>query len=127
MSLEKFATDKAPAAIGPYSQGIRAGDFYFFSGQIPLDPVTGELVSGGIEAQTGQVLKNIAALLAEAGLQPESVVKTTIYLTDLSHFARVNEIYGDFFGVSKPVRATVEVAGLPKGAEIEIEWVCYAG
>jgi 2-iminobutanoate/2-iminopropanoate deaminase len=127
MSLEKIATDKAPAAIGPYSQGVKAGDFCFFSGQIPLDPATGELVSGGIEAQTEQVLSNIAALLEKSGLRPESVVKTTIYLTDLGHFARVNEIYGEFFGAAKPARATVEVAGLPKGAAIEIEWVCYAG
>jgi len=124
MSLEKIATDKAPAAIGPYSQGVKAGGFYFFSGQIPLDPANGEIVSGGIVAQTEQVLRNIAALLNEAGLGPESVVKTTIYLTDLGHFAKVNDIYGRFFGASKPARATVEVAGLPKGAEIEIEWIC---
>lgn len=126
MSPKKIATDKAPAAIGPYSQGVRAGDFCFFSGQIPLDPASGELVSGGIVEQTEQVLRNIAALLDEAGLGPESVVKTTIYLTDLGSFVRVNEIYGRFFGESKPARATVEVAGLPKGAEIEIEWICYS-
>jgi len=126
MSPEKIATDKAPAAIGPYSQGVRAGGFCFFSGQIPLDPVSGELVSGGIVEQTDQVLRNIAALLDEAGLGPESVVKTTIYLTDLENFARVNEIYGRFFAESKPARATVEVAGLPKGADIEIEWICYS-
>jgi 2-iminobutanoate/2-iminopropanoate deaminase len=126
MSPKKIATDKAPAAIGPYSQGVRAGGFCFFSGQIPLDPVSGELVSGGIVEQTEQVLRNIAALLDEAGLGPESVVKTTIYLTDLGDFARVNEIYGRFFGESKPARATVEVAGLPRGAKIEIEWICYS-
>lgn len=127
MSLQKIATDQAPAAIGPYSQGIKAGPFSFFSGQIPLDPVTGELVAGGIVEQTEQVLRNLAALLAAAGLGLESVVKTTIYLTDLGEFARVNQIYGQFFGESKPARATVEVAGLPKGAQIEIEWVCYSG
>ena len=122
--LERIHTDDAPAAIGPYSQGVRAGGFCFFSGQIPLDPASGELVSGGIVEQTEQVLRNIAALLDEAGLGPESVVKTTIYLTDLGDFALVNEIYGRFFGESKPARATVEVAGLPRGAEIEIEWIC---
>lgn len=127
MSLQKIATDKAPAAIGPYSQGIQAGPFSFFSGQIPLDPISGELVPGGIAAQTEQVLKNLAALLAATGLGLDSVVKTTIYLTDLGNFAQVNEIYGRFFGTSKPARATVEVSGLPKGAQIEIEWICYSG
>lgn len=127
MIIQRIATDKAPAAIGPYSQGVRAGDFIYFSGQIPLDPATGELVAGGIAEQTRQVLANIDALLQAAGLGVDAVVKTTIYLTDLGNFAQVNEIYGGFFGAAKPARATVEVAALPKGAQIEIEWVCYLG
>ncbi len=127
MAMEKIATDRAPAAIGPYSQGIRAGDFVFFSGQIPLDAETGNLVEGGIEEQTEQVMAHMRAVLAAAGLGFAQVVKTTIYLTDLSQFATVNEIYGRFFADTPPARATVQVAGLPKGAAVEIEWVAYAG
>jgi 2-iminobutanoate/2-iminopropanoate deaminase len=127
MTLQKISTDQAPAAIGPYSQGVRAGDFVYFSGQIPLDPQTGALVAGGIVEQTEQVMRNIAALLKASNLGFDAVVKTTIFLTDLNNFAQVNEIYGRYFADCKPARATVEVAGLPKGAEIEIEWICFAG
>jgi 2-iminobutanoate/2-iminopropanoate deaminase len=128
MTIEKIETKEAPAAIGPYSQGVRAGDFIFFSGQIPLDPSTGEVViAGGIAAQTEQVMANMEAVLKGAGLTFGAVVKTTIYLTDLKDFSTVNEIYGKYFEGIAPARATVQVAALPKGAGIEIEWVAYAG
>ena len=125
MSITKIETDKAPAAIGPYSQGVRAGDFVFFSGQIPLDPTTGDLVGGRVEAQCEQVMKNMGAALAGAGLDFRHVVKTTIYLTDLNDFGKVNEIYGRFFETVAPARATVQVSALPKGADVEIEWIAY--
>ncbi len=121
MSKEIVATDKAPRAIGPYSQGVRAGGFVFFSGQIPLDPKSGQLKGGGIIEQTEQVMENIAALLDAAGLGFADVVKSTIYLTDLSDFAVVNEIYGRRFPADPPARSTVEVKSLPRGAAIEIE------
>ncbi|MDW7643552.1 MAG: RidA family protein [Desulfuromonadales bacterium] len=125
--MKKIETDRAPAAIGPYSQGVAAGDFIFFSGQIPLDPVSGELVPGGIDTQARQVMANMGAVLAAAGLDFSHVVKTTIYLTDLADFAVVNGIYGEFFSGTYPARATVQVAALPKGAAIEIEWVAFRG
>ena len=121
MSKEIIATGKAPRAIGPYSQAIRAGGFVFCSGQIPLDPATGELVGGGIEAQTERVMDNISAVLAAAGLTFGDVVKSTIYLVDLQDFAPVNEVYGKRFPADPPARSTVEVRGLPKGARVEIE------
>jgi 2-iminobutanoate/2-iminopropanoate deaminase len=127
MTLQRISTDQAPAAIGPYSQGVKAGGFIYFSGQIPLDPKTGELVAGGIVEQTEQVMRNIAAMLKACDLGFDTVVKTTIFLTDLNNFTQVNEIYGRYFADCKPARATVEVAGLPKGAEIEIEWLCFVG
>lgn len=127
MSLEKIETAQAPAAIGPYSQGVKAGDYIFFSGQIPLHPQTGEVVSGGIAAQAEQVMNNMQAALAGAGLDFEQVVKTTIYLTDLADFAVVNEIYGRRFTGVYPARATVQVAALPKGVAVEIEWIAYGG
>lgn len=127
MSLEQINTDAAPAAIGPYSQGIKAGDFCYFSGQIPLDPVSMEIVGPGIEEQTKQVMANMKAALAAAGLSFANVVKTTIFLTDLNDFGTVNAIYGDHLDPHRPARATVQVAALPKGAKIEIEWVAYCG
>jgi 2-iminobutanoate/2-iminopropanoate deaminase len=127
MSLEKIETAQAPAAIGPYSQGVRAGEYVFFSGQIPLHPQTGEVVSGGIDAQTKQVMTNMAAVLTGAGLSFAQVVKTTIYLTDMNDFSVVNEIYGSRFAGIYPARATVQVAALPKGVSVEIEWVAYCG
>lgn len=117
----------APAAIGPYSQGVRVGELLFCSGQIPLDPATGEVVGADIAAQTVQVMKNIQAVLAEAGLDFRHVVKTTIYLTDLNDFGTVNEIYGRSFPESPPARATVGVAALPKGVQVEIEWIAHYG
>src|SRR6185369_14746929 len=115
MAKEIIATDKAPQAIGPYSQGVKAAGLVFFSGQIPLDPVSGELVVGDIVVQTEQVMENIATLLASCGLGFSAVVKSTIFLTDLANFARVNEVYGRRFTEAPPARSTVEVKGLPRG------------
>lgn len=123
MLKRQIQTTAAPAAIGPYSQAVQAGDLIFYSGQIPLDPQTGALVEGGITAQTRQVMANMAAMLKASGRSFDDVVKTTIYLTDLADFAAVNEIYGEFFGDVPPARACVQVAALPKEAEIEIEWI----
>lgn len=117
------ATDRAPKAIGPYSQAVRSGDLLFLSGQIPLDPASGEMVTGDVTVQTERVMENIAAVLVEAGLSFESVVKTTIFLTDLANFGAVNEIYGSRFSSAPPARSTVEVKGLPRGAQVEIEVV----
>jgi len=127
MNKEKIVTENAPVAIGPYSQAIRAGGLVFFSGQIPLDPSTGQLVGGGIVPQTEQVLRNMQAMLEAAGLEPADVVKTTIYLADLGDFPVVNELYAELFVDPAPARATVGVAALPKGAAIEIEWIACAG
>jgi 2-iminobutanoate/2-iminopropanoate deaminase len=121
MSKETIVTDKAPKAIGPYSQAVKAGGFLFCSGQIPLDPVTGELLDSDIRAQTDLVMDNIAAVLAAAGLTFADVVKSTIYLTDLANFGAVNEVYGRRFPVMPPARSTVEAQGLPLGAKVEIE------
>jgi 2-iminobutanoate/2-iminopropanoate deaminase len=118
---ESVASPSAPAAIGPYSQAIRAGSFVFLSGQIPLDPASGALVQGDIAAQTTRVMENLRAVLAAAGCTFADVVRTTIYLVDLSHFATVNETYGRFFEAPFPARATVQVAALPKGAQVEID------
>lgn len=126
MKKEIIRTDRAPQAIGPYSQGVKAGGMVFFSGQIPLDPATGDLVATDIAAQTERVLENIAALLAAAGLGFEDVVKSTIYLTDLANFAIVNEVYGRRFPADPPARSTIEVKGLPRGAGVEIEIVALA-
>lgn len=123
MNREIITTDHAPAAVGPYSQAVRAGDFVFTAGQIGLDPATGQLVAGGLEAQTRQVLANLSAVLAAAGTSLDNVVKTTIFLTDLSAFKTVNSIYGQYFTGAPPARSTVEVAALPLGALVEIEAV----
>ena len=116
-----ISTNEAPAAIGPYSQAVRSGSFLFCSGQIPLDPKSGEIVPGDITAQTQRVLNNIAAVLRAEGLSFGNVVKTTIFLTNLGDFQRVNEIYGSYFKQDPPARSTVQVAALPKGANVEIE------
>lgn len=118
-------TTAAPAAIGPYSQAVRAGDFIFTSGQIGLDPVTGKLVEG-IEAQTRQALANLAVILEAAGATFENVVKTTIFLTDMGDFQTVNMIYASEFAADPPARSTVQVAALPRRALVEIEMVAYA-
>lgn len=127
MSREVIATDRAPAAIGPYSQGIRANGFIFFSGQIPLDPSSGEVVLGDIAVQTELVMNNIEALLNASGTGFESIVKTTIFLTSLVDFAVVNEIYGRRFSGEPPARSTVEVKALPKGVSVEIEVIAIDG
>ncbi|HEY4743338.1 MAG TPA: RidA family protein [Desulfuromonadaceae bacterium] len=121
MKIDVISTDKAPAAIGPYSQAVRAGELLFCSGQIPLDPATGEMVAGDVTLQTERVMANIAAVLAAAGTTFDNVVKTTIFLTDMGDFAAVNEIYGRSFGSHKPARSTVAVRDLPRGALVEIE------
>ena len=127
MTLTKVETTKAPAAIGPYSQAIKAGGFLYCSGQVPLVPGTAELVAGGIEEQTKQSLDNLLEVLVAAGCDFNSVVKTTIYLTDLGDFSVVNEIYAGYCGEVAPARATVQVAALPKGALVEIDAVAYLG
>jgi 2-iminobutanoate/2-iminopropanoate deaminase len=121
-----IAAQDAPAAIGPYSQGVRAGGLVFLSGQIPLDPVTGELVGGDVAAQTEQTMKNLGAVLAAGGCSFDDVVRTTIYLVDLSHYALVNQIYGRFFHPPYPARSTVQVAALPRGAQVEIDVVALS-
>jgi 2-iminobutanoate/2-iminopropanoate deaminase len=114
-------TSDAPAAIGPYSQAVRAGDFVFASGQIPIDPRTGEFVPGGIAEQTEQVLRNLSAVLKAAGGGLEDVVKTTVFLADMNDFAAMNEVYGRYFSEGAPARATVQAARLPRDARVEIE------
>lgn len=116
-----ISTTKAPQAIGPYSQAIKANGFLFLSGQIPLNPENGQMDAVDVVAQTKQVMENIGAILNAEGLSFESVVKTTIFLTDLADFARVNEVYGSYFTTDPPARSTVQVAALPRGAKVEIE------
>jgi reactive intermediate/imine deaminase len=123
MTKEAIATKDAPGAIGPYSQAVRASEVVFLSGQIPLDPATGQLVEGDIGAQTQRVMDNLRAVLAAAGCAFRDVVRTTIYLVDLGHFAKVNEVYGACFEAPFPARATVQVSALPKGAQVEIDMI----
>jgi 2-iminobutanoate/2-iminopropanoate deaminase len=123
---EIIKTDAAPAAIGPYSQAVRAGGFVFASGQIPLDSATMQFVAGGVAEQTEQVLKNLQAVLAAAGVGLEQVVKTTVFLADMNDFAAMNEVYGRFFTDNPPARATVQAARLPRDARVEIEVVAWA-
>lgn len=123
MDIQSARSEDAPRAVGPYSQAILAGELVFCSGQIPLDPATGQLVEGDIAAQTGRVLDNLAAVLAAAGSDLAHVVKTTVFLADLGDFAAMNEAYATRFGEHRPARSTVQVAALPRGARIEIECV----
>ena len=122
--MKYINTDKAPKAIGPYSQAVKAGNLLFISGQIPIDPETNELFNGNIKEKTELVLNNINAILNEAGLKKENVAKVTIYLKDISNFNAVNEAYEKFFNGHKPARAVVEVSNLPKNVDIEIEAIC---
>src|SRR2546430_2255706 len=122
-----ISTPEAPAAVGPYSQAIRIGNFVFCSGQIPLDPETGEIVPGDVNAQTRRVMENIAAVLRAEGLNFGNIIKTTIFLANLSDFQAVNELYGSYFKLDPPARSTVQVAALPKGANVEIEVIALAG
>ena len=121
MSVRQISTNKAPQAIGPYSQGIIANGFLFTAGQIGLDPETGRLVDGGFAKQTERVLANLGAVLAEAGASWNDVVKTTVYLHDMADFPTFNEIYARHFGDARPARSTVQAAGLPRGALVEID------
>jgi 2-iminobutanoate/2-iminopropanoate deaminase len=123
MPLKKITTDNAPSAIGPYSQGIIANGFVFTAGQIPLDPVAGKIVEGGIVEQTDRVMENLQEVLRAAGASWGDVVKTTVYLHDLSHFPTVNEVYGKWLGDARPARSTVQVTALPRGALVEIDAV----
>jgi 2-iminobutanoate/2-iminopropanoate deaminase len=118
---ERVQTDRAPRAIGPYSQAIKANGLFFASGQVPLDPATGEIVQGSIAQQTERVLNNLKAVLEAAGISLDRVVKTTVFLADLGDFAEMNEAYGKFFGDLPPARTTVEVSRLPRDARIEID------
>ena len=121
-----IATDRAPRAIGPYSQAVRAGNLIFASGQIPIDPSTGEFVAGGIAEQTEQVLRNLTAVFEAAGIGLAQVVKTTVFLADMEDFVAMNEVYGRFFAQQPPARATVQAARLPRDARVEIEAIAVA-
>jgi len=120
---EPIKTSDAPAALGPYSQAIKVGDFVYTSGQVAIDPATGELIGGGIAEQTERVLKNVAAVLEAAGSSLDQVVKTLVFLADMDDFSAMNEVYGKFFTAAPPARSTVQAARLPKDARIEIEAV----
>lgn len=120
---EIISTDKAPGAIGPYSQAIKAGGMLFCSGQIPIDPATGEFIPGGVAEQTEQVFKNLIAVLEAGGSGLEGVVKTTVFLADMGDFAAMNDVYAKYFDSNKPARATVQAARLPRDAKVEIECI----
>jgi 2-iminobutanoate/2-iminopropanoate deaminase len=122
---ERLSTPHAPAAIGPYSQAIRAGDFLFVSGQIPLDPETGTLVEGDVAAQTHRVLRNLGAILEAAGASFRDVVKTTVYLADMAEFAAMNEVYATYFPAPPPARATIQAARLPRDVRVEIDLIAH--
>ncbi len=123
MMKETVSTEKAPGAIGPYSQAVKVGDFVFCSGQIPIDPQTGDFVSDDVSEQTEQVLKNLTEVLKAAGTDLNNVVKTTVFLADMNDFAAMNEIYARYFNDNKPARATVQAARLPRDARVEIECI----
>ena len=125
MDKKIITTSEAPAAIGPYSQAIRIGEFLYTSGQISLDPKSMELITGNIEVETERVLKNIEAILNADGLNLNNIIKTTVYLTDLSEFGRMNQVYEKFFVENKPARACVQVAALPKDAKVEIDAIAH--
>ena len=127
MNSRAVSTEAAPAAIGPYSQGIIAGGFLFTAGQIALDPATGQVVEGDVVAQTRRVLQNLEAVLTAAGASWKDVVKTTVFLQDMKDFPRVNEVYASVMGDARPARSTVQVAGLPRGVLVEIELVANLG
>ncbi len=121
MALEFLSTDKAPAAVGPYSQGVKTGNLVFSSGQLPVDPATGQVSNGKIQEETRFCLENVKAVLEAGGAKLEDIVKVTVFVTDIGNFTQINEVYADFFGDHKPARSLVQVAALPKGADIEIE------
>ena len=123
MSVRTVHTENAPAAIGPYSQGVVAGNLLFTAGQIALDPATGQIVQGDVTVQTERVMRNLTAVLESAGASWADVVKTTVYLQDMADFPRVNEVYGRMIGDARPARSTVQVSGLPRGVLVEIDAV----
>ena len=123
MTNQVIHTENAPAAIGPYSQAVKAGNLLFVSGQVPFVPETMEIVEGDVKAQTAQSLKNLQAILKEAGADFSNVVKTTVFIKDMNEFAKINEVYAEYFGENKPARACVEVARLPKDVKVEIELI----
>lgn len=127
MPRQAIHTDQAPAALGPYSQAVRHGDLVFLSGQVGLDPATGKLVDGGVEAQARQVFRNLRAVCQAAGGDLDGIVKLTIYLVDLGNFARVNAVMAENFAAPYPARATIEISALPAGAEVEVEAVLGIG
>lgn len=126
MKPEVIVSDKAPKAVGAYAQAVRANGFVFLSGQIPLDPATGELIQGDVGTQTRRVLDNLKAVLEGAGTSLSKVVKATIYLIDMNDFAVVNQTYAEYFPDAKPARATIAVAGLPRGSKVEIDMIALA-
>lgn len=121
MNKKAIVPAQGPKAVGPYSQGIRSGDFLFLAGQIPIDPASGDLIAGDVKAQTERCIRNILGILAAEGATLENVVKSTVFLTDLKEFASMNEVYAKHFTGTPPARSTIQVAGLPKGASVEIE------
>lgn len=121
MAKQRISTPKAPAALGPYSQGVASGDLLFVSGQTPIDPATGTLVDSNIETSTRRVIENIRAILQAAGTDLEHVLKTTVFLTDMGNFKRMNAIYAEYFTGTPPARSTIQVSALPMGAQVEIE------
>ena len=123
MANQVIHTENAPAAIGPYSQAVKAGNLLFVSGQVPFVPETMEIVEGDVKAQTAQSFKNLQAILKEAGADFSNVVKTTVFIKDMNEFAQINEVYAEYFGENKPARACVEVARLPKDVKVEIELI----
>jgi 2-iminobutanoate/2-iminopropanoate deaminase len=127
MSKNIITSEAAPQAIGPYSQAVRAGDFLFLSGQVAMDPQSGQIVAGDVKVQTQRVLQNIQAVLEAAGADLGQVVKCTVFLADMDDFAAMNEVYGKFFSQDPPARATVEVSRLPKRADVEIEALAFLG
>lgn len=125
MEKEIIKTDKAPEAIGPYSQAVKIDRIIFVSGQIPIDPATGDIVTGDVQAQTRQVLNNLKAVLAAAGSSLDKVVKTTLFITRMVDFPRINDVYAEFFPEQPPARACVEVSALPKGVDVEAEAIAF--
>nr|WP_295869000.1 RidA family protein [uncultured Chitinophaga sp.] len=126
MEKQIINTNQAPAPIGPYNQAVKAGNILYVSGQIPVDPATGELVKSGISDEAHMVMKNLQAVLKEAGLTFDNIVKTTIFLTDMNDFPKVNEAYGSYFTGNYPARETVQVAALPKGVNVEISVIAHS-
>jgi 2-iminobutanoate/2-iminopropanoate deaminase len=125
--LSAVSTGSAPKALGPYSQAIRAGQFLFVSGQVPIDPATGEMVPGGVSEQTRRALQNIGQILEAGGSSFSQVVRTTVYLADLSDFAAMNEVYATFFTAPQPARSTIQAARLPRDSKIEVDVIAFLG